>query len=194
MHAGHPLTDADRWDWLIALRIAADQVLRGEKPTIPNPDAGSAPSKGANKNTTNVTSNDNPPTPHSSHPPPPPTNEITGKRADGLPHGVVLTCSALKGKYRDVLRLSGYMNPFIRVHFVYLHASEEMLVERVGKRKDHYMGAEMVHSQFASLEVPDTEKEWDVIRVSVEKGKLEVEEDALRGVEKAVRDIAADDE
>lgn len=77
---------------------------------------------------------------------------------------------------------------------MYLHASEEMLVERVGKRKDHYMGAEMVHSQFASLEVPDTGREWDVVRVSVEKGKLEVEEDALRAVERAVRDIAADDE
>lgn len=206
MHAGHPLTDTDRWDWLIALREAATQVLHGEKPTIPNPSAGSstppAESSGKSEKTTEqsqdpaarVHSNAHPPIEHTTHPPPPPIDEITGKRADGRPHGVVLTCSALKQKYRDVLRVSGYMDPTIRVHFVYLHATEEMLVERVGKRKDHYMGAEMVKSQFKTLEVPNEDVEWDVVRVGVEKGKVEVEEDALRAVEEAVRGIVGDAE
>lgn len=163
MAKGHPLTDEDRWDWLIALRRAALCTLSGKPITTPSPNAGG---NGGS--------------------PPPPATRNTETDAE-LPSGVVLTCSALKAKYRDVLRIATYNDRSIKVHFVYLHASEDVLKERVAARKGHYMGAAMVHSQFMSLEVPDLKEEWDVIRIDVEGTKEEVEKMALRQVEEAVR-------
>jgi gluconokinase len=101
------------------------------------------------------------------------------------PNGVVLTCSALKRKYRDVIRIATYNDPTILVHFVYLHATEEMLLKRVAARQNHYMGADMVHSQFESLEIP-TDDEIDVLRIDVGVPKAEVEAEALRKVEEVV--------
>ncbi|KAH8599036.1 P-loop containing nucleoside triphosphate hydrolase protein [Bisporella sp. PMI_857] len=101
-------------------------------------------------------------------------------------HGVVLTCSALKKKYRDVIRVAAYYDHDVMVHFVYLHAREEVLVKRVAERKGHYMGAAMVHSQFLALEEPG-EQEKDVITVDVSGSIEEVERDALAKVEAAVQ-------
>ncbi|KAI1810771.1 thermoresistant gluconokinase [Poronia punctata] len=80
--------------------------------------------------------------------------------------GVVLTCSALKRKYRDVIRVAPYYSHDVQLHFIYLHAPEAVLLERVGLRENHYMGANMVRSQFEILE-PPTAEETDVISVDV---------------------------
>ncbi|TGJ86936.1 hypothetical protein E0Z10_g1822 [Xylaria hypoxylon] len=80
--------------------------------------------------------------------------------------GVVLTCSALKRKYRDVIRVAPYFSHDVLVHFIYLHAPESVLLERVGLRQGHYMGANMVRSQFEILE-PPTAEETDVISIDV---------------------------
>lgn len=71
--------------------------------------------------------------------------------------GVVVTCSALKKKYRDVIRTAKLYDesPDANVHFIYLRADKETLIARVGARQGHYMGAAMVESQFAALEEPD---------------------------------------
>jgi gluconokinase len=103
---------------------------------------------------------------------------------EGKP-GVVLTCSALKRKYRDVFRIAPYFHPNIRVHFIFLDASEELLVNRVGSRKNHYMGAGMVRSQFADLERPDDD-EFDVIVVDAEKSQQEVSQSALSQAKAAI--------
>ncbi|KAI0136997.1 thermoresistant glucokinase family carbohydrate kinase [Xylariales sp. AK1849] len=92
--------------------------------------------------------------------------------------GVVLTCSALKRKYRDVIRVAPYYSHDVLLHFIYLHAPETVLIERVGARKGHYMGVNMVHSQFTILE-PPTDEETDVISVDVSKSEEEVQRDAL---------------
>jgi gluconokinase len=127
MSAGIPLTDADRWDWLTALREASISAL-----------------------------------------------------ASGS-DGVVLTCSALKRKYRDVIRVAPYFTPHLHLHFLYLDAPEEVLVRRVGMRQNHYMGANMVHSQFEALERPRPD-EVDVITIDVTKDVDEVKRDALEQV------------
>ncbi|KAJ8128547.1 hypothetical protein O1611_g5087 [Lasiodiplodia mahajangana] len=44
--------------------------------------------------------------------------------------GVVLTCSALKRKYRDVIRVAPYFSHDVVLHFIYLHAPEAVLLER----------------------------------------------------------------
>ncbi|RDW85790.1 gluconokinase [Coleophoma crateriformis] len=134
MASGIPLTDADRWDWLTALR---EESLR--------------------------------------------------RLTDGS-QGVVLTCSALKRKYRDVIRVAPYYDHNVLVHFVYLHAPEAVLLQRVGARKGHYMGANMVHSQFGILEPPGKE-ETDVISVDVSGPIEQVEREVLSRVEEAVASV-----
>lgn len=74
--------------------------------------------------------------------------------------GVVVTCSALKKKYRDVIRTATLYDedPNAQVHFVYLRASKETLLARVGARQGHYMKDAMVISQLAALEEPDEDE------------------------------------
>ena len=61
----------------------------------------------------------------------------------------VLTCSALKAKYRDALAKK---NP--RVKFVHLIGSRTMIAERLEKRRGHFMPPALLNSQFAILEAP----------------------------------------
>ena len=125
-----PLTDADRWDWLIALREQAIKELCSSD-------------------------------------------------------SVIVTCSALKHKYRDVIRVAKYEHPSVQIHFLYLRVDEATLKERVGARVGHYMKDTMVHSQMAALEEPD--EEWDVLPVDVRAGKEEVQRKA---VEVMIRKLA----
>ena len=142
MANGQPLTDADRWDWLILLR--EQSILTLSKPTTTNP----------------------------------PT----------LPSGVIVTCSALKRKYRDVLRIATYHRPDIKVHFVFLQASESALMDRVRARQNHYMKDYMVHSQFQSLEAPmEDELANDVLAVDAGGNSAEVQGLALSAVSKALK-------
>ncbi|WP_046244411.1 gluconokinase [Hymenobacter terrenus] len=64
--------------------------------------------------------------------------------------GAVLACSALKEKYRDTLQ-SQSQRP---LHWVFLDGSKELLLERLGARKGHYMHSDMLDSQLAALEKP----------------------------------------
>ena len=59
----------------------------------------------------------------------------------------VLTCSALKRRYRDLLR-TGHDS----VWFAHVHAPEAVITERVRQRTGHYMPASLVASQFGDLE------------------------------------------
>ncbi|KAG5997449.1 hypothetical protein E4U43_002631 [Claviceps pusilla] len=95
--------------------------------------------------------------------------------------GVVVTCSALKLKYRDVIRVAAYYDPSILIHFIFLHASQELLLKRVAERKGHYMGANMVKSQFEILERPG-EDEKDVITLDASRSIDEVKENVLARV------------
>lgn len=63
--------------------------------------------------------------------------------------GAVLACSALKESYRQ--RLIGRSNA---VRLVYLKASFEEIYRRMEQRQNHYMKADMLKSQFATLEEP----------------------------------------
>jgi len=99
-------------------------------------------------------------------------------------NGVVVTCSALRHRYRDVIRVANYGHPSIHIHFIYLHATEELLLKRVGQRKGHYMASNMVHSQMMSLEPPDTDEEnSDVIAVDCSGDTEEVQEMVLEAVQ-----------
>lgn len=75
-------------------------------------------------------------------------------KADAATQGVVLTCSALKRKYRDHLRTA---RPEGQVRFVFLDLSFEEALQRVQARPGHFFSPELVANQFATLERPDGE-------------------------------------
>ena len=60
---------------------------------------------------------------------------------------MVITCSALKHEYRDLLR-EGHES----VWFAHVDTREEVLVERLRKRTGHYMPGSLLESQLATLE------------------------------------------
>ncbi len=66
--------------------------------------------------------------------------------------GFVLACSALKCRYRDLLR---HAVPGLR--FAHLAIDYDIAVQRVGGRAGHFMPISLVDSQFATLESPEGE-------------------------------------
>lgn len=108
MHAGHALTDEDRWPWL---RLLRDWMA------------------------TKLESGDS----------------------------CVVTCSALKRSYRDLLREAG---PGVR--FLHLYADEFLIGDRMSHREGHFMPTSLLHSQFETLEpLDDDEIEMGSVVVSV---------------------------
>ncbi len=64
--------------------------------------------------------------------------------------GAVLACSALKESYRQTLQ-AGVQGP---ISWVFLDGTPELLRARIGARDGHFMGADMLDSQLATLEKP----------------------------------------
>lgn len=113
MAAGHPLDDADRQPWLMAIaHWIDDRIARG---------------------------------------------------APG-----VVTCSALKRAYRDILHRP-------EVLFVYLAGSPELIAQRLSARHGHFFPPALLASQFADLEPPAAGEEA-VIEVGVDRAPAEIVE------------------
>ncbi|KAF3904171.1 hypothetical protein AA313_de0207081 [Arthrobotrys entomopaga] len=72
------------------------------------------------------------------------------------PPGCITTCSALKKSYRDLLRGQLSEPGLAILRFLFLTASEEVLLQRIEERENHYMKKNMVHSQIVTAEVPRT--------------------------------------
>lgn len=69
-------------------------------------------------------------------------------------HRVVLACSALKKKYRQLLRTAQSLPPLpAAITFVYLQGSFNLIAARV-KNRDHFMNPALLASQFSALEEP----------------------------------------
>lgn len=82
---------------------------------------------------------------------------LTDEAAAG--RSTVVTCSALRLSYRDVLRQARG-----RVRFVHLTAPDELLADRMDHREGHFMPPGLLPSQLATLE-PLTEGEDGVVVV-----------------------------
>ncbi len=83
----------------------------------------------------------------------------------------VLACSALRDSYRDYLE----QHEPDCVNFVYLHASEELIADRLAGRKGHFMNPNLLHSQFEALEPPA-----DALRVDASGKPEEIAEEIKR--------------
>lgn len=68
-------------------------------------------------------------------------------------HALVVSCSALKRSYRDVLRRA---SPALV--FVHLHGSPALLGARLHARTDHFMPPSLLESQLATLEPPTADE------------------------------------
>ncbi len=95
---------------------------------------------------------------------------LTEQAAAG--RSTVVTCSALRVAYRDVLREAGG-----RVRFVHLTADPDLISPRLGTRSGHFMPPSLLPSQFATLE-PLTQAEDGVV-VLVDVAPEEVVDRAL---------------
>src|SRR5437773_5096354 len=70
-------------------------------------------------------------------------------RSVGRREQLVLACSALKRRYREILR-----GDCRQVRFVYLKASKAELARRLSVRAGHFVGPDILDSQLAALEEP----------------------------------------
>jgi gluconokinase len=94
MRAGIPLTDEDRWPWLLAIAAWMDErIARGEP--------------------------------------------------------AVLTCSALKRSYRDLL-----LDDRPEARMIFLAADREVLARRLAARHGHFFPGQLLGTQFDALEPP----------------------------------------
>lgn len=77
-------------------------------------------------------------------------------------HSTVVTCSALRRAYRDVLREAQG-----RVRFVHLSAEADVIGPRLEHRPGHFMPASLLPSQFATLEPLADDEDGIVVQVDV---------------------------
>ena len=71
--------------------------------------------------------------------------------------GLVVSCSALRRRYRDLLRSAGAAD----VRFIHLAGARPLLAERIAGRSGHFMPASLLDSQLATLEEPaPDEQAW----------------------------------
>ena len=71
------------------------------------------------------------------------------KAAHDANRALVVSCSALKRSYRDVLRSAS-----AGLAFVHLHGTPALLGQRLAARTGHYMPASLLASQLETLEAP----------------------------------------
>lgn len=212
MSVGTPLTDADRLPWLALIRATAERVCREEWVRAARNYAGIEASGGMEDlggdesiaemaeyefgegwKWRNAGKDD--------------AHHI---RASLKRPAVIIACSALKKWYREILRgnveaqpppesdlpnaapeLSGVDNTHkaatarLDTYFVYCKGSKELLTDRISKRKGHFMGAQMLESQLATLEDPSDEPDCCIVDIS--KSPEECAEMAYENVLKLVK-------
>lgn len=87
--------------------------------------------------------------------------------------GGVVSCSALKRRYRDLLRTAAD-----DVWFLHLHGTRDVVAGRLHHRSGHFMPESLLDSQFADLE-PLADDEPG-LRADLTEDPAEIVDDALR--------------
>ncbi len=73
---------------------------------------------------------------------------------------MVIACSALKRKYRDLL-----VNGARDIRIVYLRGTREQIALRISLRQGHFMPPSLLDSQFATLEEPQADEQPIVVSI-----------------------------
>ena len=117
----------------------------------------------------------------------------SGTKADK--RAVVISCSALKRRYRDILRgqvdqqgnnvkpstSENYQKPILKTLFVYIEGTRDVLMDRMMKRTGHFMKPSMLDSQLETLESPTHEEGTIVISL------IDSSEDQVRVAQQGLR-------
>jgi gluconokinase len=84
----------------------------------------------------------------------------------------VLACSALKVSYRQYLLLDSE-----QVRLVYLKGSPQLIRQRLNQRQGHYMKADLLQSQFETLEEPE-----DALTILIEQTPAAIVQQIIAGL------------
>jgi gluconokinase len=109
--------------------------------------------------------------------------EIDRVCAAGQP--VVISCSALKRAYRDIL-VHGRGD----VRIVYLDGSQPLIAERLAHRRHHFMPPALLASQFQTLEPPASDE--NCVAVSIDASVDSIIENIISQLQPGRRDRGAD--
>jgi gluconokinase len=93
-----------------------------------------------------------------------------------MPDGGIIGCSALKRRYRDLIRDTAG----VPVTFVHLSGSRAVIAERMAHRPGHFMPPSLLDSQFAALEPPGPDE--GAITVDIAEPVADVVRDIVRAV------------
>jgi gluconokinase len=96
--------------------------------------------------------------------------------ADHQGSGGVVSCSALKRSYRDILRSAAP-----GVVCIHLHGERDVLASRLGARPSHFMPAALLDSQLATLEPLQPDEAGGVLDVAEPVEDLLEQAEALVG-------------
>lgn len=80
--------------------------------------------------------------------------------------GGVVSSSALKRRYRDVLRTGG------GVWFLHLDGPRELIAERMRHRSGHFMPVALLDSQLADLEPLETDERGAIVDITRPPGEI----------------------
>jgi gluconokinase len=92
-------------------------------------------------------------------------DDIDRRAAIGRPF--VVSCSALKRTYRDVL-VHGRSD----VRLVYLKGKRNLIAERLSLRKGHFMPPSLLDSQFATIEEPTPDENVVVVDINASVNQI----------------------
>ena len=79
--------------------------------------------------------------------------------------GCIVACSALKENYREILSNGVEGDTF----FVFLHGNYNVILQRLQLRKNHFIPASLLQSQFDILDLP-----LNALQISIEKSPDEI--------------------
>lgn len=91
--------------------------------------------------------------------------EIAAARETG--GSLVVSCSALKRRYRDLLRQG---DPGLR--FAHLHGERDLIAARLAARRDHYMPPTLLDSQLQALETLQADEAGLTLEISAAPQQL----------------------
>lgn len=92
----------------------------------------------------------------------------------------LIVCSALKKKYRDILRDGNQ-----HLSFLYLEGEFKLIEGRLKKRQNHFFQPNMLVSQFDTLEVPSSD-EKDVYVIDIKPPLIEVIDNTVKLIDEII--------
>lgn len=96
---------------------------------------------------------------------------VSSKNAFDKKNAIIISCSALKRSYRDLIRLRlAPLSATVKLWFLYLHVppttqSIDLLKNRLQSRLGHFMPISLVESQLGTLEDPRADGKDDVFTI-----------------------------